>query len=94
MNEVRLTGQLVCKNEQEAGLVAEYLPEHISLTRAEPECLSFGVTQIGDSLIWQVEERFSCEAAFESHQERVAMSVWGRNTIGISRSYLVEGLAS
>lgn len=94
MNEVRLTGHLVCKNEQEAALVAEYLPEHIALTRAEPECLFFDVTQIGDSLIWQVEERFSCESAFQSHQERVAMSAWGRNTTGITRSYSVEGLAS
>jgi len=90
MGDVHLTGELVCGNEREAALVEEHLPAHIALTAAEPGFLSFQVTRIGDSMIWQVEERFRSEAAFRAHQERVTSSEWGRKTVGITRNYVVE----
>ena len=93
MNEVRLTGQLVCTSDVEQGLVARLLPEHIALTRVEPGCILFEVTQIEDSLIWRVEERFADAASFHAHLARVAASEWGRATHGIAREYVVEGLA-
>lgn len=91
MSDVHLTGQLVCKNEDEARIVAVHLPEHIERTRAEPGCLSFTVTPSDDPLIWMVEERFEDRRVFELHQKRVAGSEWGRVTAGIERRYAVEG---
>jgi quinol monooxygenase YgiN len=48
MCSVRLTGQLVCRTDGQARLVADYLPRHIALTRAEQGCISFHVTQTAD----------------------------------------------
>ena len=92
MVEVRLTGQLVCANGSEAALIKEHLPVHIALTRAEPGCLQFVVSPTDNPLVWQVEERFVDSPAFRSHQRRVAASVWGRATTGISRHYSINGL--
>jgi quinol monooxygenase YgiN len=43
---IHLEGRLIFKDEAEAALVAQHLPEHIRLSRAEPGCLSFEVPQI------------------------------------------------
>ena len=91
MSGVSLTGQLVCKDCEEARLVVENLPEHIMLTRAERGCLSFEVTQTTDPLVWRVEERFENEEVFRTHQARVASSEWGRITSRIERRYVIEG---
>ncbi|MCD1267279.1 antibiotic biosynthesis monooxygenase [Microbacterium sp. MEC084] len=93
MVEVRLTGELRCADADEARLVAEHLPAHVALTRAEPGCLSFEVTPTADPLVWAVAERFADERAFNAHQARAATSEWGRRTAGIERRYSVEGLA-
>ncbi|EJZ21814.1 putative quinol monooxygenase [Rhizobium sp. Pop5] len=53
--KVRLSGQLICASLDEIDIVQKYLPEHIRLTRAEPGCLSFEVTQTEDPMIWRVE---------------------------------------
>jgi quinol monooxygenase YgiN len=90
MSDVRLNGHLVCASRQEARIVAEFLPEHIALTRAEPGCLAFDVTPTADPLVWQVEERFRDEAAFAVHQARTAASPWARATAAIERRYSVE----
>lgn len=93
MSQVELTGRLVCQNSAEAGLVAQLLPAHTSLTRAEPGCLLFEVAQTSDPLVWQVDERFDSEGAFRQHQHRVAASEWGRMTAQIARDYTVTGVA-
>jgi quinol monooxygenase YgiN len=92
MNDVRLTGELICANQEEQTLVATLLPQHIRLTRAEPGCLSFEVTPSSNPLVWLVSERFDSESAFRFHQERVAGSEWGQQTAHITRRYTVEGL--
>ena len=91
MPEVTLSGELVCSRASEAETVAEHLPHHIELTRAEEGCLFFDVTQSEDPLVWRVEERFRDAGAFRAHQERVAASEWGRETAGIERRYTVTG---
>ena len=93
MSDIHLIGHLVCKNEDEARIVTNHLPEHIERTRAEPGCVSFTVTPSEDPLVWMVEERFEDQRAFELHQKRVAGSEWGRVTAGIERRYSVEGLS-
>lgn len=94
MTPVRLSGQLICKNHDEAAVVARHLPAHIALTRAEPGCLAFEVRRTADPHVWQVDELFSDAASFAAHQERGATSEWGAATAGIERRYSIEGLPS
>ncbi len=89
---VRLSGQLICASAPELDLVRSYLPEHIRLSRAEPGCLSFEVTQTADPMIWQVEESFTNRAAFDAHQARTKASEWGRRSVGIRREFRVSGV--
>ena len=91
--QVRLSGVLVCSTESDAAVVHQYLPSHLSLTRAEPGCVSFEVQPTDDPMVWQVDEVFSSSDAFRAHQSRVAASDWGRITAGIERRYTVEGLS-
>ena len=87
---IALTGRLICRDGAEAALVRAHLPEHIRLTRAEPGCLSFEVSQSADPLVWSVAELFESRAAFAAHQARAGASAWGRATHGIKRDYAVE----
>lgn len=91
---ISLTGQLVCVDENEAATVLRHLDLHVALTRAEPGCLHFTVTQTADPLVWTVHERFVDQAAFDLHQARVQASEWGRATAGIERDYVVTTIAS
>jgi quinol monooxygenase YgiN len=91
MPRVTLTGLLVCKDENESSIVHRFLAMHLSSTRAEVGCISFGVAQTSDPLVWQVDEEFADTAAFEAHQRRVSTSEWGRATQGIERRYRIEG---
>jgi quinol monooxygenase YgiN len=86
---VRLTGRLICASPAESALVAQFLPDHIVLTRAEPGCLAFNVAQSEDPLVWTVEELFADQAAFEAHQVRTGASEWARQTAAIRRDYQV-----
>ncbi len=88
-----LTGELRCTDGDEADRVRAHLDEHLALTRAEPGCLSFDVTPTETDGVWRVSERFVDEAAFDTHQRRVAASTWGRETAGIERSYVIRGRA-
>lgn len=91
MCEIVLTGRLICKTAEETELVAKLLPTPIELTRAEPGCISFEVTRTADPLVWQVEERFVSQPAFEVHQNRVSASEWGTRTSEIMREYIIMG---
>lgn len=93
-SEITLTGRLICETVAQSRIVRAHLPTHIALTRAEPGCLSFEVTQSDDPLIWDVAERFRDADAFHAHQDRVAVSAWGYATRGIPRDYQVTGLSS
>lgn len=92
MSNVFLSGQLVCGNQNEAVLVAEFLPVHIELMRAEQGCLFFEVVVTENPLIWQVDEKFQDAESFRAHQLRVAESEWGRVTANIDRHYEIKGI--
>lgn len=85
-----LTGQLICTDEQQVEVVRTHLPEHIRLSRAEPGCLSFTVTQTDDPLIWQVDETFTDQAAFDAHQTRTKASAWFRASGHIQRRFSIS----
>ena len=89
MMPVHLTGTLICTSHAQAQIVATYLPEHIRLTRAEPGCEMFDVTQGADPLVWNVAERFTTRADFDAHQTRTRNSVWGLRSAGIERRFSV-----
>jgi quinol monooxygenase YgiN len=89
---VTLSGTLTCVADVQAAHVRAALPDHIALTRAEADCLSFQVTQTADLRVWSVSEQFTDAAAFEAHQSRAAASDWARETAGIARDYKTDGL--
>ncbi|MEO9896916.1 MAG: antibiotic biosynthesis monooxygenase [Paracoccaceae bacterium] len=89
---VTLVGFLRCDTPEQAARVRDALPEHIRLTRAEPNCISFEVTATDDPLVWQVSERFTDAQAFQEHQDRATASPWAKQTEGIARDYTVTGL--
>ena len=92
MKNIFLTGQLICQRDDEIAIVKEFLPRHIELTRAEPDCISFEVNQTVDPLVWDVSECFQDAGSFNLHQARVKSSGWGRATAAIKRNYSVSGL--
>ncbi|MHA7306013.1 putative quinol monooxygenase [Arthrobacter sp. TMN-49] len=92
MNNIIVTGQLICQGDDETAVVSEFLPRHIQLTRAEPGCISFDVNPTGDPQVWEVSECFQDAQSFERHQARVKASAWGRATASIKRSYSVAGM--
>lgn len=70
--------------------VREALPEHIALTRAEPGCISFDVTEDADNPgRFNVREIFENQAAFDAHQARTKASIWFKVTEGILRDYRI-----
>lgn len=89
---VRLSGLLRCASVAEVETVQRHLPEHMHLTRAEPGCISFEVSQTDDPLVWRVEELFADQAAFDFHQQRTRASEWFTATAAIVREYEIVGL--
>ena len=87
MGIVRLSGRLICADADEVRIVAEHLPEHVRMSRAEPGCLRFDVQPTEDPLIWQLDEAFVDEAAFEAHQTRNRASVWWEKSRAIRRDF-------
>lgn len=86
---IKLTGLLLCSSPAQREIVLQYLPEHTRLTKEEPGCLAFAVTQTTDPLRWRVEELFQDQAAFDAHQRRIKTSVWGEKTRAIAREYQI-----
>ncbi|MEM7430042.1 MAG: antibiotic biosynthesis monooxygenase [Pseudomonadota bacterium] len=68
--------------------VAEALPLHIELSRAEPGCIFFNVDPCpavpGRFL---VSESFVDRRSFDAHQTRTRASAWATVTAGIPREY-------
>ena len=88
---VRVSGHLRCA-PGEIDIVRDALPQHIRLSRAEPGCLSFEVTQdAGDPCRWNLAESFRDMDAFEAHRARTAASDWGRLTAHLHRDIRVDG---
>jgi len=80
---IRLTGTLRCAPD-EADTVRAALPRHLRLTRAEPGCIAFDVTETVPC-VFSVSERFADRAAFETHQVRTRASDRWQATRHITR---------
>ncbi|MGC9369819.1 MAG: putative quinol monooxygenase [Paracoccaceae bacterium] len=91
IGEVTLTGHIEVPADR-LPTVRAALPKHIRLTRAEPGCRSFEVTERADCPgRFDVRERFADAAAFRAHQERAQESDWGRISAGLPRHYRITG---
>ena len=87
MGEVTLTG-FIDIPDAERGRLLPLLDAHVLLTRAEPGCLAFSVTEAAPgSGRFAVAERFRDRAAFAAHQRRAAASPWGAATRHLPRDY-------
>jgi quinol monooxygenase YgiN len=87
--EVTLTGWIEIPAPERAAILP-LLAEHVRLTREEPGCLAFTVTETADRPDhFAVAERFRDRAAFEAHQVRSADSAWGIATRHLRRHYQV-----
>lgn len=87
--KIRLTGYIQVPEDRlsdvRAGLV-----DHIRLTRQEPGCISFEVTENPDILgRFDVAESFTDKTAFDAHQARTKASPWAEITAGIPREYKI-----
>lgn len=89
---IRLRGQLRCMTEDEAMIVRANRADHIRLTRAEPGCLTFDITDTDDPMTFEVMESFRDRAAFDAHQDRTRDSDWFAATKGILRDFMIEEL--
>lgn len=88
MGVIRLTGTLTCA-PAEAETVRAALPEHIRLSRAEPGCLAFDVTETAPGE-FSVSERFVDRSAFDAHQTRTRASDWWRVTAYMPRHFEIS----
>ena len=70
------------------------LPTHIRLTREEPGCLRFDVTEDADTPgRFHASEAFLNAAAFDAHQTRAQASDWAKVSADAERHYQVTGLS-
>ncbi|WHA40605.1 putative quinol monooxygenase [Agrobacterium larrymoorei] len=87
--KIYLNGHIDVPEDRRAA-VAEALPTHIELTRAEPGCLSFDVIADKENEgRYLVSEVFSDQASFDAHQQRMKNSHWFTVTQGIPRDYTI-----
>ena len=78
--------------EEDLPAVLEQLPEHTRLTREEPGCLVFDVSQNADNpLRFDVHEEFVNVEAFRAHQTRMRTTPWYPAAINAERHYEVQG---
>lgn len=87
MPKIVVRGALICMPE-EVELVLGALPDHIRLTRAEPGCIAFSVTQSDEHPCrFDVAEIFANRTAFDAHQTRTRASDWFAQTGHIERKF-------
>ena len=83
--EVRITGRLICPPD-ELESVRAGLADHVRLSRAEPGCLAFEITEdTNEPGVFYVAETFRDAAAFEAHRERTAASPWAALSRNVTR---------
>ena len=87
MNKVILKGFIIVPTA-DLSAIKKALISHKELTRNEPGCLMFNVTQSEINLNrFDVYEEFINKAAFEQHQVRVKNSTWGKAAANVERHY-------
>jgi quinol monooxygenase YgiN len=83
---VGLTGTIRCAPSEVESLRAA-IAEHVRLSRAEPGCLAFKISDTPDPCAFAVSERFRDDAAFAAHQVRTRASTWWQITGHMPRDF-------
>lgn len=90
MSKVILQGYILV-SESELRVVKQELVTHSELTKQEPGCIKFDVTQDkSNPNKFHVYEEFTNQDAFTHHQDRVKNSYWGIVTKNVSRHYQIN----
>ncbi|MCL1051778.1 antibiotic biosynthesis monooxygenase [Shewanella abyssi] len=90
MSKVILSGYILVE-ESELTIIKDALLTHIELTKNEPGCIVFEVSQDSDhSHRFNVYEEFIDDTSFKAHQSRVANSKWGEVTVNVERHYQIS----
>lgn len=80
-----INGTIICTPD-DIDMVVERVAEHVRLTRLEPGCIMFNITQSDDDpCVFNVSERFVDQAAFDTHSTRTRASVWWEKSKHIPR---------
>lgn len=87
---IRLRGQMICMTAEDRSAVLAHMADHIALTRAEPGCLTFEISETEAPFTFEVMEAFQDRAAFDAHQARTRDSAWFTATRGILRDFRIE----
>lgn len=94
MAKILLSGFILVAAE-DLQAVRDALHAHIELTRQEPGCCSFSVTECPQQPgRFEVRESFVNRAAFDAHQLRVKHSHWGQVSRHVERFYQITELPS
>ncbi|MGO1297166.1 MAG: putative quinol monooxygenase [Vibrio sp.] len=90
MSKVILKGFILVADSQREEINLELI-NHLRLTREEPGCITFHVTQSAQNPArFDVYEEFVDRSAFDAHQRRVRSSVWGKLTQNVERYYEIS----
>ena len=86
-----INGTITCAPE-ELDMFLGAVGEHEALTRSEPGCIEFSITQSNaGSCEFLVAERFVDKAAFDAHSNRTRASAWWGKTKHIPRELEYSG---
>ncbi len=89
MSKVVLKGFILVP-ERDLYAVTHELINHTRLTKLEPGCLEFRVTQSKSvATRFDVYEEFVDKAAFEAHQQRIKSSTWAEVSANVTRHYQI-----
>lgn len=90
MPKLKLNGQMVCQTPEQREAILNHVDEHVKLTRAEEGCMEFSISETKDPMVFQVDEMFSSEEAYQAHRARTESTEWAEATKGIKRQYNIS----
>ena len=89
LRKIILEGYIIVP-DADLEIIKNELKTHINLTREEVGCIKFIVEQDqNDKNRFNVYEEFLDQNAFNSHQNRVKNSYWGKVTKNVKRDYKI-----
>lgn len=87
---IKITGTLTASGE-DIERARRLIPEHIALSRAEPGCLKFELTEDANQPgLWRLDELYRDENAFAHHKQRTKASRWGQESTDMVRDFVIE----
>ena len=82
-----ISGQLRCADIGQLMRALDLLPEHAEHSRSEPGNLRFDLIQTDDPMVFELNELYADDDAFQAHRARLKGARWGAESHGISRHF-------